>query len=394
MRVTERVRRPLLRATALLSALTLAVSGCTLRWNAQEGTGRGDIVIGGSFALSGPLAVTGVVGAGAQAYFSRVNAEGGVRGRKIRFQLLDDAYDTSRLTANMRRLAEQDGATLVMAFGGPAISIRPYLASRKVPMVALAGQSPFSDVRAFPYARAWWPDIAQEGRIAGSFLKSEFPGAKAGLLGLNNDLTPSQAAGLESAGLTLAKTIKVAPNVVDLGPQVNELRAAGVDVLFLSVGGAAQSAVLRLMAQIGYHPKVMLYSAQSEYTTTLKPAGPAAEGVYTTQWAKDPADPRWADDPMVRQFTADMDEYGHSVDRDKLLALNGYGAAAAVVEALREAPDLTAEGFLESWDSLRGAPNPALLPDLSLNGGPDGRLIRTYQVQRYDGRTWQRENTP
>ncbi|MDL4817306.1 ABC transporter substrate-binding protein [Actinomadura opuntiae] len=392
MRHPRRLRTSLLRPVALLCAAATALSGCTFRWNAQAGAGRGDIVIGASLALSGPLAVTGVVGSGAQAYFSRVNAEGGVNGRKIDFQVLDDAYDASRLTANMRRLVEQEHAALVLSFGGAAISTRPYLGERKVPLIALAGQTPFSDVRSFPYARAWWPDIAVEGKIAGTFLKNRFPGAKAGLLGLNNDLTPSQANGLRAAGLALTKTIKVAPSVVDLGPQVNELRGAGVDVLFLSVGGAAQSAVLRLMDQVGYHPKIMLYSAQSEYTGTLTPAGPAAKGVYTAQWAKDPSDPRWAADPAVRQFKTDMARYGHAADSGKLLALNGYGAAAAVVAALRKAPALDGKGFLKGWDGLHGTADPALLPGMSLDGGSDGRLVRSYRVQQFDGRTWHFED--
>ncbi|GLZ12017.1 hypothetical protein Acsp04_22520 [Actinomadura sp. NBRC 104425] len=173
---------------------------------------------------------------------------------------------------------------------------------------------------------------------------------------------------------------------------MNELRGAGVDVLFLSVGGAAQSAVLRLMDQVGYHPKIMLYSAQSDYTSTLTPAGPAAKGVFTTQWAKDPSDPRWAADPAVRQFKKDMAEYGHAADSGKLLALNGYGAAAAVVAALRGAPSLDGKGFLEGWDGLHGAVDPALLPGMSLNGGSDGRLVRSYRVQRFDGRTWRFED--
>jgi branched-chain amino acid transport system substrate-binding protein len=64
--------------------------------------------------LSGPLgAQTAEYGAGARLYFDAVNARGGVRGRKIVYRTLDDAFDVKRAVENTRRLIEQERVFLV-----------------------------------------------------------------------------------------------------------------------------------------------------------------------------------------------------------------------------------------------------------------------------------------
>src|SRR5690606_1628782 len=61
-----------------------------------------EIVIGQVAPFSGPLAPTGEhMRAGAQIYFDRINAEGGIHGAKLRLVTKDDGYkisETVRLT--------------------------------------------------------------------------------------------------------------------------------------------------------------------------------------------------------------------------------------------------------------------------------------------------------
>jgi len=53
---------------------------------------KDDIRIGQTLPYSGPLSAFGVIGRVEQAMFDKINAEGGINGRKIRFISLDDAY--------------------------------------------------------------------------------------------------------------------------------------------------------------------------------------------------------------------------------------------------------------------------------------------------------------
>jgi len=348
------------------------------------------IVIGGSFPLSGPLAGAGAVADGAKAYFEHVNADGGVNGRTIDFQLLDDAYDPARQADNARQLVEQHDAGVVLTFGGISVATAPYLNGKQVAQVAFGTQAALSDIDAAPFTRAWFPDGSWEGQVVGQSITAASPNATVGVLGVNNDLTTSQVEGLTAAGVTPAKVLTVAPGVVDLTSQLNELRSAGVDTLFLAVVGAAQPATLRAMADIGYQPTTYLYGAASDLATTVGPAGPEnVTGDLAAQYFKDPADPRWADDEGVKAFRKDIAEYGDAKNADSYLAIEGYGAAAAVVSVLEQSDGDGGTAFIEAWEAVDGVDNPAVLPGMQLSDGPGNRLVHQYRILEFDGTSWQ-----
>lgn len=88
---------------------------------ANSKDGAKPIKLGMSVPLSGPVAAHGTaLRDGVLACFSQVNAEGGVRGRKIELISLDDAYEAERTVANTRRLINEEGVlSLVGFFGSP-----------------------------------------------------------------------------------------------------------------------------------------------------------------------------------------------------------------------------------------------------------------------------------
>jgi branched-chain amino acid transport system substrate-binding protein len=385
------------RAVVALAAgsllLTAACSGRSDDSPAASGSGASSdepIVVGMSFPLSGPLAGAAAVADGAAAYFEHVNADGGVDGRKIDYQLLDDGYDPARQADNARQLVSQDEAGVVLTFGGISSATAPYLNGAKVAQVAFGTQAALSDTDATPYTRGWFPDGSWEGQVVGQHITEESPDATVGVLGINNDLTTSQVEGLTAAGVTPDKVLTVAPGVVDLTSQLNELRGAGVDTLLLAVVGPAQSATLRTMADIGYEPQVYLYSAAADFATSIGPAGlDNVTGALTAQYFKDPADPRWAEDEGVQAFRTDIAEYGDAKNADSYLAIEGYGAAAAIVSTLEESGGEGGDAFTKAWDSIDGADNPAQLPGMQLSAGPGSRLVHQYQILQFDGASWQ-----
>ncbi|WP_326535695.1 ABC transporter substrate-binding protein [Pseudorhodoferax sp.] len=97
----------------LAGALALAAAPA----QADDGITRDEILLGGSNAASGPVAsVCYAVTHGQQAHFKRINAAGGIHGRKIRYEVLDDAYSAQRAIGNARRLMQQD--KVFALFGG------------------------------------------------------------------------------------------------------------------------------------------------------------------------------------------------------------------------------------------------------------------------------------
>src|SRR5260221_8854013 len=84
---------------------------------AETGVTPTTIVIGQSAAFSGPASELGnEMRAGALAYFQFVNANGGVKGRKIEMGSLDDGYESGRAAANTKKLIE-GGVFLLVGYG-------------------------------------------------------------------------------------------------------------------------------------------------------------------------------------------------------------------------------------------------------------------------------------
>jgi ABC-type branched-subunit amino acid transport system substrate-binding protein len=79
------------------------------------------IRIGMSGALSGPARELGEgMRKGIEAYFARVNDQGGVEGRRLSLVALDDAYEPARTGSNMRQLIDQEQVFAVL--GNPGTS--------------------------------------------------------------------------------------------------------------------------------------------------------------------------------------------------------------------------------------------------------------------------------
>jgi len=402
-------RRVRVATVAGATVLAVTLSACGEDRAASSGAdtaARGvtdtEITLGGSFPLSGPFAVFANASKGANAYFESVNAAGGVNGRTITYSVADDAYDPSRLAANARQAVEQDEVAAFLSFGGTNVSIQPYMNDEQVPQIVLAGNTEFSRVEEFPYTHAWWPDLAWEAQYATSYVlenPAEFPDPRIGLISLNNSLADSHVAGTVAALGDQADTVfpeanrlQVEPTLADWTSQVNQLKAAGVTVLYLNPGTAGQVNALKYIRQIGWDVDVFLYSASGTYTQILEPVGLAeSTGFYVPAWLKDPADPRWDGDEGIQTYDEVIAQYGDGADPDQAITANGYGAAQALVAALESIGDaeITPQAINDAWLGLADAPSDVLVPGSTMTAGPGGRLVSAYQMLRFDGTSWQ-----
>src|SRR6266481_1015187 len=74
----------------------------------DTGTTDTEIKIGNIMPYSGPASAYGVIGKTEQAYFNKINAEGGINGRKINFISYDDGYSPPKTVEQARKLVESD----------------------------------------------------------------------------------------------------------------------------------------------------------------------------------------------------------------------------------------------------------------------------------------------
>src|SRR5260370_29012312 len=72
-----------------------------------------EIKMGNIMPYSGPGSAYGVIGKTEQAYFNKINAEGGINGRKINFISYDDGYSPPKAVEQARKLVESDEVLLI-----------------------------------------------------------------------------------------------------------------------------------------------------------------------------------------------------------------------------------------------------------------------------------------
>ena len=111
---------------------------------------------------SGPASAYGVLGRTEAAYFRKINAEGGINGRKIIFISYDDGYSPPKAVEQARRLVESDEVLLIFRSLGTAnnTAIQKYMNVKKIPQLFVAsGATKWNDPQNMPGPWAGSPAI-------------------------------------------------------------------------------------------------------------------------------------------------------------------------------------------------------------------------------------------
>src|SRR3979490_2905047 len=120
----------------------------------DPGASDSEIKIGNIMPYSGPLSAYALIGRTQAAFFNKINAEGGVNGRKINFISYDDGCSPPKTVEQARKLVESDEVLLIFqSLGTPTNNaIQKYLNEKKVPQLFVAtGATKFGDPKNFPW---------------------------------------------------------------------------------------------------------------------------------------------------------------------------------------------------------------------------------------------------
>src|SRR5215831_2478216 len=144
-----------------------------------------EIRIGNTVPYSGPASAYGEIGKTYVAYFNKINADGGINGRKISFITYDDAYSPPKTVEQTRKLVESDEVLFIFgALGtGPNTAIQRYMNEKKVPQLfIISGAAKLRDPQHFPWTMGFIPDSQREARIYAQYLLKNDPQGKIGIL--------------------------------------------------------------------------------------------------------------------------------------------------------------------------------------------------------------------
>src|ERR1041385_2604764 len=182
------------------AAVLLAASVASAQKKYDPGASDTEIKIGNIMPYSGPASSYGVIGKTEAAYFDKINAEGGINGRKIKFISYDDAYSPPKAIEQARKLVESDEVLFIFNSLGtpPNSAIHKYMNSKKVPQLFVAtGATKWNDPTDFPWTMGWQPNYQSESRIYAKYLLKEKPDAKIAILYQNDDYGKDYLKGLK-----------------------------------------------------------------------------------------------------------------------------------------------------------------------------------------------------
>jgi branched-chain amino acid transport system substrate-binding protein len=388
-----------LRIAALATAvLAVASSGALAQKKYDTGATDTEIKIGNIMPYSGPASAYGVIGKTEQAYFNKINAEGGINGRKINFISYDDGYSPPKAVEQARKLVESDEVLVVFnPLGTPSNSaIQKYLNSKKVPQLFVAtGATKWNDPKDFPWTMGWQPSYQSEAHIYAKFLLKEKPDAKVAVLYQNDDFGKDYLKGLKEALGAKASMIAAEESYETTEPSIDghivKLKSTGADVFISITTPKFAAQAIKKLAEIDWKPMHIVSNVSSSVGGVIKPAGfENSQGILSAAYAKDGADPQWNDDPGMKKFFAFLEKYypdGNKLDGS---VVYGYGVAQTLVKVLQMCgDDLTRENVMKQAASLKDFAPDTLLPGVKINtSATDFAPIKQLQMMRFKGEKW------
>jgi len=384
--------------TLIAIILALTSLGAMSERVREEGVTDNEIRIGNLMPYSGNLEVFGAIGKAEAAYFEMINERGGINGRKVRFISYDDKSNPATALELTHRLIEEDDVLLMFgSFGTPGnFAVRKYLNEKQVPQLFVAsGDDHLSDPSLFPWTMGWQPSIREEGRIYANYIQAFYPGKRIVALWRNDYFGRELFKGVVDGLGDIARMIRVdiAYDIADehLDTHVAVLKRSGAEV-FLFAGTPADAAkVIRIAADLDWHPVFILNNMASSIASALKPAGlENALGVITAAFLKDASDPAWKDE-QANDWQAFVDKNNRAGGKDDSAAVFGYAAAETLAQVLKQCGnDLSRENVMKQAATLKDYQGSVLLPGIKISTGPwNFRPIKSLRLVQFDGRTWQ-----
>jgi branched-chain amino acid transport system substrate-binding protein len=358
-----------------------------------------EVLIGQTNPYTGPLSSYSTQGRVQAAYYTMINEQGGVNGRKIKFISLDDGYSPPKTVEQTRRLVEEDQVVAIVgSMGTPTnTAIVRYMNAKKVPHILLAtGASKWGNPKDNPWTMGWYPTYKTEGVIYGKYILKNIKDAKVGVLYQNDDYGKDFLNGLkqglgDQAAKLIVKEVTYEVSDLTVDSQVVTLMGADANVFFSASTNKAAAQAIRKIYDIGWRPTQFLVNNASSIASVLTPAGlDKAVGIISTAYMKDPADPQFADDEGIKWYRAFMRKYYPEGDVNDPQNEIGISIAQTAIQIIKQCGNtLTRDNIVKQAANLHDLELPLLLPGIKLNTGPDQYYpITQQQLIRFDGKSW------
>jgi ABC-type branched-subunit amino acid transport system substrate-binding protein len=289
--------------------------------------------------------------AGARLYFDAVNAEGGVKGRKVQLIQVDDNFEVARTVKNVEKLVGEERVdALLLVRGTPHNeAILPLIEKAGVALIApstgaMVLHKPVKPL-VFNVRTAYRSEAHKLAEVLSSLGKRRIA-----LIHVNDsfgeDVAQGFVAGLAERNLPAASVHKFDRKTVDVDKAAAEAKKVDPDVVVIVGAGQAVVAGVQALRALDVKAPVATISNNAS-TGFVKALGNNARGVMVTQVFPDE---RLGDMPLTREAA----RLARRADMTLTPAMmEGFAAAKVTVEALKRCPGTcTRADLVRSLDTL------------------------------------------
>lgn len=332
--------------------LALAVSTA----QAEIGVTNEKILVGRNSSLTGTNAALSIgIDKGAQLYLDKINAAGGVAGRKIELITYDDGYKPPVALENVKKLNETDKVFCLFSLFGSAANkaVRPYVDHAGLPVVAPMVSA---EEQRLPLDKNYFfvrPSSDAEEHESLKYAVKTLGLKKIAVIYQNDSLGQSSRlaaiATLHDLGIKLEHEASADRDGSNTTALVQGLAKSNVEVVLIGASQIIASATLKAANALGFKP---VYIALTSNTTSafLDTVKQEKAKVYFTSVV--PIVIKTSKSKLVQDFLNDA--AAAKVNPDDL-QLEGYLNAMVFVEGLKRAgKDLTRASLISALETING----------------------------------------
>ncbi|MDX2222187.1 MAG: ABC transporter substrate-binding protein [Rhodospirillaceae bacterium] len=369
-----------MRQAARIAGLVMAALafGAPAIAQPESASGREDIVIGATCAVTGQLASTGLTVLRAlEMAVEDVNAAGGVNGKRLRLVNEDaGASSSSAVTALIKVAAEKPAAMFLSSFSPQVLAAAGEVARLGLPAFHAAGAVEIEEL-GNPWLFRLKPNDRINTEAVASVIADDLGRRKPGLIYVQNDYGQGFAQLLKQAlakrGIPLVEE-SYGTTDNDMAAQLQRLAAAGIDVLVTAGFNRDSALVLRERKALGLNVPVV---GQQALTVA---------GTVDLLSAEELADVYGLTDALLAERTAfDRADFVRRYEArnpfkvDPSFIANSYDAVMILAEAMRAVGEDPARvrDYIAGLDGFEGVTRRYV-------AGEKGNLASDVVIVRYD----------
>lgn len=317
------------------------------------------IKIGAVVSATGPAAFLGDPEQKTlQLYVDKLNADGGILGRKLALTLYDDASDANKANAFARRLIMQDEVDVIVGGSttGSTMAMVPQAQSAKIPFVSLAAASVIVEP-----VKPWVFKMPHSDRMAAAKVLEDMKKN-----GLTRMALLSDTGGFGKSGRT--ETLKLAQRMgvevvddqqygerdTDMTPQLTRIKSSHAQAVFVFGTGQAPAIIARNYRQLAM--KLPLYTSHGQASMEfVRLSGEAAEGIRMPSPALQVARSLPASDPQ-REVSVNYAEAFEGRYKVEVSTFGGYAhdGLLMVADAIRRAGGTDRAKLRQALEDTKG----------------------------------------